>query len=151
MSRVVLKNDIVYSCSLDSMVKAWSITNKKLKYELKNSSWVNDIVIGQEGTPLENRLVSLGGYCGCRLSNLETGTVMKTIKLESNCHSIAVDKTGTIIAVGNGENVTFIETTNFTMVKTVSLNHWVNSLAFNIRNDCMLAVTEGGTVHSFKF
>ena len=150
MYRVILKNDIVFSCSNDKKVKAWSVTSKKVKYEFAHGNTVYDIVIGREGTPLANRIFTISWDQTCRISNVQTGAEIKTIKL-GHCWSIAVDKAQTMIAIGNGDrNVTFIETSNFTKVKKVSLDNSVYSLAFNKRNDCLLAVT-GGEVHSFKF
>ena len=141
---------MVYSCGTDWKVKAWSIANSQLKYEFVHGSWVYDIVIGRDGTPLENRLVSISDDKTCRISNSETGAEVKTIKFDSHCWSIATDRAQTVIAVGTDQNVTFIETTNFTKVKEISLNE-VYSLAFNKRNDNLLAVTGNGEVHSFKF
>ena len=138
----------MYSCG-KSKVDSWSIPNKELKYEFQCGT-VYDIVIGREGTPLANRMISVGAYSSCRISNLETGAEVKTINFDSKCRSIAVDKTQTLIAVGTENNVTFIETTNFTKVREVALNR-VYSLAFNKRNDCMLAVLNNGGIHSFKF
>ena len=152
MVRAFIKNEMILSCSLgDHKVKAWSTSNKNLKYEFMHSDEVKDIVIGREGTPLENRLLSISSDKSCRVSNLETGVELRKINFGSPCWSIAVDKTQTLIAIGSGKKVTFIETTNFTKVKEVSLNNYVNSLAFNRQNDCMLAVTESGEIHSFKF
>ena len=145
-----MRNDLVYSCGVDDKVKAWSIPNEELKYEIGHGGCVNDIAVGFEGTPLANRLISISNDKSCRVSNLETGAEVKRIYLCSECWSIAVDKTQTVIAVGTKKGVTFIETTNFTKVKEVSLTN-VCSLAFNNRNDRMLAVTENGEVHSFKF
>ena len=152
MCRVIIKNDMVYSCGCDYKVKAWTIENKQLKYEFAHGDCVFDIVIGRDGTPLENRLVSISDDKTCRISDLETGAEVKTIKHDRNCYSIAVDKTQTLIAVGNGDkNITFIETTNYTKVKEVSLDSRVYSVAFNKRNDCLLAVTRDGWLHSLKF
>ena len=141
---------MVYFCGYDSQVKAWSISDKQLKYEINQRSAVYDIVIGRKGTPLENRLVSIGYQC-CRISSLETGAEVKRIELDSYCWSIAVDKAQTVIAIGTDKKVVFIKTTNFTNVKEVSLEKRVFSLAFNKRNDCMFALTNNGEVHSFKF
>lgn len=136
----------------NSKVQAWSIPTKKMKYEFAHGSEVGGIVIGREGTPLENRIVSIGSYDkSCRISNLETGDEVKKIDLERVCRSIAVDNAQTMIVVGNGKKVIFIDTTSFTKVKEVALNDTVYSLAFNKRNDYMLAVTSHGEVHSFKF
>ena len=155
MCRVTIKNDMVYSCSTDGKVKAWSITNLQKKYEYKyeysctQSTKVFDIVIGRQGTPLENRIVALS-QIGCRILNLDTGVEVKKITLDGSCWSITADKAQTVIAIGTDKNVTFFETTNFTKVKEVPLKY-VYSLAFNERNDCMLAVTSGAEVYSFKF
>ena len=141
---------MVYSCGKDEKVKAWTIANKQLKYEFAHGGWVYDIVIGHDGTPLENRLVSISTDKTCRISDLETGAEVKTIKLDSHCWSVATDRAQTVIAIGTNANVTFIETTNFTKVKEILLKS-VYSLAFNKRNDYLLAVTGNGEVHSLKF
>ena len=150
--RVIIKGDIVLSCSVDDdKVKAWSTSNKEMKYEFTHGNSVYDIVIGREETPLEKRLLSISYERCCRVSNLETGAEVKRINFDRPCYSIAVDKTQTLIAIGSENKVTFIETTNFTKVKEVSLNDFVYSLAFNRQNDGMLAVTRNGEIHSFKF
>ena len=131
-------------------MKSWSIPNKKLKYEVKHGDSVYDIVIGREGTPLASKMISVSGDRSCRISSLETGAEVKTINFVKPCWSIAVDKAQTLIAVGTENNVTFIETINFTKVREVALNE-VYSLAFNKRNDYMLAVLSNGEIHSFKF
>ena len=151
MMRVVIRKEIVFSCSLDSSVKSWTLSNKNLKYEFKHDYEIYDMVIGREGTPLHNQILSISYDMSCRVSNLETGAEIKKIEFDSDCRSIAVDKSQTMIAIGTYANVTFIETTNFTVVKEVSLNDPVHSLAFNRQNDCMLAITKKGEVHSFKF
>ena len=152
MFRVIVKNDVVFSCSKDKLLKAWSITNKELKYEFDNDGHIYDMFIGREGTPLANRIVSISGWGQfCRISDLETGKQVKKISLAGICLSIAVDNAQTMIAIGYAHIVTFIETTNFTEVKEVRLWSGVHSLAFNNRNDCMLAVTKNGEVHAFKF
>ena len=148
--KVSIKNDMVYSCSIDNKVMAWSIQNKQKKYEIMHGSRVYDFVIGFEETPLASRLVSISLDKTCRISNIETGTKVKEISFDSCCRSIAVDKAQTLIAVGTDQNVTFIETTNFTKVKEIPLEY-VYSLAFNSRNDSTLAITANGEVHSFKF
>ena len=73
------------------------------------------------------------------------------LNLDTGCFSVVDDKAQTMIAVGTEKSVAFIETTNFTKVKEISVNSEVCSLAFNERNDCLLAVTYNGEVHSFKF
>ena len=155
MCRVVIKNDTVYSSGLDKSVKAWSITNNHLKYEFTHNVFVFDFVIGRNGSPLNNKIVSISydNSCriSCRISNLETGDEVKTINVDTSCWSVSVDKAQTLIAIGAESKVIFIETTNFTKVKEVSLNNAVLSLAFNNRNDYMLAVTKNGEVHSIKF
>ena len=152
MCRVIINNDMVYSCGTDSTVTAWKVANDQLTYEFAHGGWVYDIVIGRDGTPLENRLVSISADGTCRLSNLETGAKIIAHKFDGACRSIAVDKAQTLVAVGNGDkNLTFIETTNYTKVKEVSLDCYVNSLAFNKRNDCLLAMTRDGWLHSLKF
>ena len=142
---------MVYSGSCDNKIKAWSIPSATLKYEVAHDSGVYDIVIGREGTPLSNRILSISWDRCCRISNLETGAEVKRIEFDNFCWSIVVDKGQTLIAIGNGEEVTFIETSDFTIVKEVTLDGNVFALAFNQRNDCLLAVTEEGKVHSFKF
>ena len=142
---------MVYSGSIDSKIKAWSIPSATLKYEFAHNSDVYDIVIGRKGTPLSNRILSISWYGCCQISNLETGAKGKEIKFDELCYSIAADKGQTLIAVGNGKKVTFIETSDFTIVKEVTLDGSVYALAFNRRNDCLLAVTGEGKVHSFKF
>ena len=141
-------------------VKSWSIPNKKLKYEIEHESLI-DIVIGREGTPLVNKILSINPR-ECRISKLKTGAKVKTIKLDEfccqGCWSVAVNETQTLIAVGSKKHVTFIKTTNFTEIKKVSMSDVntedtltdIKSLAFNRRNDCMLAVLENGEVHSFS-
>ena len=119
-------------------------------YEFSHGDCVYDIVLGREGTPLANKMLSVSADSSCRISNLKTGAEVKKIKFSNPCWSIAVDKAQTVIAVGTTSYVTFIETTNFTKVKEVSLNY-VYSLAFNKRNDCLLAVLKNGEIHSFKF
>ena len=141
----------MYSCGYDSKIKVWSITDMNFKYELEHGGCVFDIVIGREGTPLANRLVSISQDRSCRVSNLETGAEVKVVTCDFPCWCIAVDKTGSVIAIGNGSNVTFIETENFNKVEEVVLCTTVNSLLFNKSNDCMLAVTQNGYMHSFKF
>ena len=141
---------MMYSCGCDCKVKAWSIANSQLKYEFAHGSYVYDIVIGREGTPFENRLVSISAEKCCRVSNLETGAKLKRINLDSPCWAVATDRAQTVIAIGTNANVTFIETTNFTKVKEILLKS-VYSLAFSKRNDYLLAVTGNGEVHSLKF
>ena len=92
MYRVLLKNDLVYSCGRDDKVKAWSTTNKELKYEFKHGHYVYDMVIGRDGTPLANRIVSISLDNTCRISNLQTGVEIKKVNCNGWCWSIAVDK-----------------------------------------------------------
>ena len=133
-------------------MKVWSVRNQRTEHEFGNSGIsVYDLVIGREGTPLANLIVFIGQNKTCRVFNSKTSVEIRTINLDSYCMSIAVDETQTMIVVGTDEGVTFIETTNFTKVKEVFLNNPVNSLAFNKRNDCMLAVTKKGEVHAFNF
>ena len=112
-----------------------------------------DIVIGREGTPLANKIVSIGGE-SCLISKLKNGARVKTIKFDESYFSVAVNKAQTLIALGTSNNVTFIETTNFIKVKKVSMidvhsEGVIRSIAFNNRNDCMLAV-KNDEVHSFS-
>ena len=139
---------MVYSCGY-SKVKAWSISNKQLKYEIQDGGIVNDIVIGRKGTPLENRLVSVG-YKGCRISDLETGAEVRKPILNSECWSIVVDRCQCMIAVGTEKNVTFFEAYNFIKVNEIPFEKSVNSLVHDKRYICMLALTCNGEVHSFK-
>ena len=150
VSRVIIRDDVVYSCGTMHKVKAWSIQTKQLKYEFSHNGSVYDLVLGRHGTPLWNRAVSVSWDKTCKISNSETGAELKKINFDSKCWSIAVDKAQTVIAIGSDENVTFIETTSFTKVNEIPLKN-VYALAFNKRNDCLLAVTEYGEVHSFKF
>ena len=128
---------------------AWSLCEKKKQFEFTHKNGVNDIVVGREGTPLAERIVSIS-WDTCRISNSVTGAEVKIINFDNGCNSIAVDNTQTVIAIGTAENVTFIETTNFTKVKEVSMDSSIKSLAFNKGNDCILAVTSKGEVYSFK-
>ena len=144
-------------------MKAWlpqhhqpELRREGLKYEIVHdkkdrefSVW--NFVIGRERTPLANKIVSIANEPFCRVSKLDTGDEVTKINLGSTCQSIAVDKTQSLIAIGTQENVTFVETTNFTKVKEVSLTSDVFSLGFNRQNDCMIAVTRNGEIHSFKF
>ena len=132
-------------------MKSYSIPDKQLKYEIKHGSSVYDIVIGREGTPLANKLLSISQDKFCRISNQETGDEVKTVKLDTDCFSIAFDNAQTLIAVGTDNNVAFIETTNFKKVKEVSFDSWIGSLGFNKRSDCMLAVLGNNEIYSFKF
>ena len=128
-----------------------------MKYEFWQGESINheitDILVGMEGTPLENRIVTISRLDqSCRISDLETGEEVKKIYFErSSPATMAVDKAQTMIAIGNFKKVTFFDTTNFAKVKEVALNDLVRSLAFNKRNDFMIAVTSNGEVHSFKF
>ena len=142
---------MMFSCGYDKKVKAFSISNNQVKHEVTHGGSVDDFVIGREATPLAGRLVSISREMGCLISNLETGAEITKINFDSECRSVAVDESQTIIAVGNGTKVTFIETTSFSKVKEISLNSNVYSLAFNKRNDCLLAITSKGEVHSLKF
>ena len=151
VTRVIINQSMVYSGSNDNKIKAWSIPSATLKYEVAHLHSIYDVVIGREGTPLSDRILSISFDSYCRISNLETGTEIKRIEFDNYCYSIAVDKGQTLIAIGNGEKVTFIETSDFTIAKEVTLDGDVFALAFNQRNDCLLAVTEEGKVHSFKF
>ena len=151
MYRVIINEDMVYSCGEDRKVMAWTTANNQLKYDFNHDNAVYDIVIGREGTPLAGRLLTISWDKSCRVSNLETGAEVRRINFDDPCYSITVDEAQTLIAVGTAKKVTFIETTNFSKIKEVSMNDWVCSLAFNKRNDCMLAVTKSGEVYSFKF
>ena len=151
VARVFVNQSMVYSGSTDDKIKAWSIPSATLKYEVAHDNNVCDIVIGREGTPLSNRILSISWDRCCRISNLQTGAEVKEIKFNYGCWSIAADKGQTMIVIGNDEKVTFIETSDFTIVKEVTLDSNVFALAFNQRNDCLLAVTSEGKVHSFKF
>ena len=149
----------MFSCSNDGKVRAFSIPDKKKKFEFSHESEVNDIFIGREGTPLQKRLISI---CmeGCfRVSNLESGLEVQKIDVGPTCLSVAVDWSGTIIAIGTGPShlealeslCIFFETENFTKVKEFKFTGKVTALAFNDNNDCMLATTSNGEIHSFKF
>ena len=133
----------------------WSILNNQLLYEITFGGSVVDLIIGREGTPLANQIVSLSRDGILRVSAVETGDEVKTIKFDNECFSIAIDKSQTVIAVGTGNRlnhcVTFIDSANYTKVKEVYFNDRINSLAFNERNDCMIAVTYSGEVHSLEF
>ena len=62
VNRVIIKNHVVYSCADDATVKAFSILDKKKKFEFshaQNVGAVRDIVIGREGTPLQNRIITI--------------------------------------------------------------------------------------------
>ena len=99
--------------------------------------------------------------CSIRISNLETGAELHKIelkKLDQACSTLAVDKTQTLMAVGTGRfygdngpyRLVVFETETFTEVKEFTVNE-IESLAFNKRNDCLLAVTGVGEVYCFKF
>ena len=69
-----------------------------------------------------------------------------------------MDKAQTNIVVGHrtldsGESskITFIDAASFEKVKEVNFEHKVVDLAFNRRNDALLAVTNNGEVHILKF
>ena len=150
MSRVIVVNNMVYSCGMDGKLKKWSILDKQLRYEFTHGNNVYEMTVGREETPLYNRVVSVSSDKFCRILDLETGAELRKINFDSQCWSLAVDKSQTVIAVGTDKKLTFIETANLTKVKEIALND-VYALAFNKRNDCLLAVTKNGEVHSFKF
>ena len=144
-----MKNDLVYSCAFGN-VKAWSIQNQQIDKEFVNNGHVYDMFLGREETPLAGQIVLIGHTDNsCDIFNIETGVKLNTINIH-NCHSVAVDKAQSLIAVGSSKKVTFIQTNDFEIIKEVELND-VCSLAFNKRNDCMLAVTRHGEIYSFKF
>ena len=150
VTRVIVKDDMVYSRCERGSVKAWSIRSGDLIYEIEHESDVEDIIIGRKGTPLENRLFTMC-YEVCQLSNLETGTEMKKINFEEEgCNSLAIDQTQTVIAISTYEGVAFIETSTFTKVKELPLEYSVDSFAFNKSNDCLVA-TINDEIHTFKF
>ena len=151
--RVIIKQDLVFSCSRDNKVKAWSIPDKKLKYQVSCGNSVIDMVIGREGTPLENRILAIGADQFFRVLDLKTGAIIAKKRFGGQLWSIAVDEAQTLVAIGDGSSkVTFIETSSLMYrVKEIFLDDWAYSLAFNKRSDCMLAVTTRGDVHSFKF
>ena len=142
----------MFSCErFSGKVKAWSIPNTNVKYEIVQDGAVYDILIGRDGTPLKNLILSISTEYFCRVSNLHNGVEVKMIYFDSRCGSIDATRDQTLVAVGTNSGVTFIETTNFTKVNEVSFNSWVMALAFNRRNDCLLAVTSGTEIHSIKF
>ena len=79
MCRVIIKNDMVHSGGFDYKVKAWSIPNKQLKYEFAHGDVIYDIVIGREGTPLANLILSISWDKTCRVSNLESKSSKSTL------------------------------------------------------------------------
>ena len=125
--RVIISNDTVYSCGRDRKLKVWSILNNQLLYEITFGNSVYDLVIGREGTPLANRIVSLSREGILRISAVETGDEVKTIKFDKECFSMAVDESQTVIAVGTRNSITFIDSTNYTKVKGVSFNYRIDS------------------------
>ena len=133
-------------------MKAWSLRDQTTKYDIKHGGEVYDFVIGWKGSSFENQIVTISWDQTCRLSDLETGDEVSRIKLGSYCRSLAVDRTGSVIVVGTDDNnVTFIDTTTFEIIKQISVGSSIYSLAFNRRNDALLAVSKTGQVYSFKF
>ena len=101
---MVLKHDLIFSCSAGRMIKAWSVSNKRLKHELIHCGSVYDIVLGREGTTLEDRMLSISNGTCCRVFNAETGAIEKKITFYDICWSIAVDEEQTMIVIGHGQN-----------------------------------------------
>ena len=152
INRVLIKNDSIYSSSIDGTIKAWSLDNQTTKYEINHDGSVVDFVIGNEGGPLENRIVTISLDKTCRVSNMETGEKVASVGFNSYCRSLTIDQNGFVIVVGTDDDrVTFIDTTTFEIVKRVTLGSSIYSLAFNQQNDTLLAVSETGQVYSFKF
>ena len=120
-------------------------------YMFEHDECVYDIFIGRDQTPLESRILSISGEL-CRISDLETGTDMEKVFIRNCVRSMTIDETQNIIAIGTEiGTIIFIDTKNFIKVKEVSLDSSVLSLAFNKRNDCLLAVTKSGDVYGIKF
>ena len=131
---------------------AWSIRNERIKNEFSKSDYMWDMVIGREGTPLASRiaLISHNERC-CYILDKETFAEVKSYKFDSSCLSIAADNNQTLIVVGTENEVIFICTTNLIPVKKICLDNSGCSPVFNKRNDCMLALTRNGKLHSFNF
>ena len=109
-------------------------------------------MVGQQGSPLEKLLVTANLDWTCRISNIENGEEVATITLDSDCQALTVDRNQVVIVVGTDDRkVTFIDTTTFEIVKQVTLDNPIISLAFNQQNDTLLAVSQTGQVYSFKF
>ena len=133
-------------------MQAWSLRDQTTKYEIKHGGAVSDFVVGQKRSPLANRIVLIGSDKACWISNKKTGGVVAKVQLDSFCRSLTVDRNETVIVVGTADNkVTFINTTTFKIVKQVTLDALIDSLAFNHLNDTLLAVSGTGQVYSFKF
>ena len=121
------------------------------KYEFSHGDEVIDMVIGREGTPLENQILSISADTFCRVSDIKNGAKVTKIGFDDKLTSIAVDEHQTLVAIGDASSkITFIETSNFTKIREVIMKQPISSLAFNKRSDCMLAVA-GRNVYSFKF
>ena len=134
---------------------------RKTKCLIHHGSQVQDMIIGQEGTPLEHKIVTADWYNFCKISNIQTGKRVRRIALGYPCKSLTVDKAQTLIAVGlaaGAGKVLFIDTRSLRIVKEVVLdiNASICSLTFNRRNDTLLAVASNGRggnseVYSLKF
>ena len=148
----MIDNDTVYSFSAAGTIKAWSIPDQTTKYEIKQDAEVFDFVVGQQGSPLEKLLVTANLDWTCRISNIKNGEEVATITLDAGCRALTVDPQQFVIIVGTDDKkVTFIDTTTFEIVKQVTLDNPIISLAFNQQNDTLLAVSQTGQVYSFKF
>ena len=111
-----------------------------------------NFIIGQDQSPLANRIVTISLDKTCQVFNTDTGEKIATIEFGSYCRSLAVDRNEAVIVIGTDDKkVTFIDTTTFQIVKQVTLGGSIYSLAFNQENELLLAVSQKGQVYSFKF
>ena len=112
------------------------------------------MVIGQEGTPLQGKLVTVDNKGFCRLSNIDTGEKIKETKVSSAhgliCYKVIADHHQTMLVIKSEVSwngfLAFIDTETFEVVDEVQLEHYVADIAFNKRCNRLLAVTEHGKI-----
>ena len=112
------------------------------------------MVIGQEGTPLQGKLVTVDNKGCCRLSNVDTGEQIKETKVSSAqdliCYQVIADHHQTMLVIKSEVSwngfLAFIDTETFEVVDEVQLEHYVADIAFNKRCNRLLAVTEHGKI-----
>ena len=159
--RTIINNDLIFSCASDTKVICWKPSERKVKYFIQHDAQVQDIIIGRKGTPLKNKIISADWYNFCKISSLQTGKGIRKIALGYQCSSLTADKAQTLIAAGlsrGAGKVILIDTKTLRIVKQVVLDidTMICSLAFNRRNDTLLAVTTDARVgisevYSLKF
>ena len=141
---LVFKDNILISCSMDKTIKIWELDILNNKYQLKNSTIMNDYEIDEDFNNIillnEKILLYYSNNYGegtIKFLNLNTNKIIKTIndiKCETFDDSIIVYNNLLIICGESNNNLYLIDLFNYQIVKTFEFISPVGLLKLNNGN-----------------